>query len=64
MATKLTTMELAEKLDTDPKRLRRFLRAEGLGVSKGSRYAIEASRVRTLKKRFDAWTNIHTRNAA
>jgi len=64
MAT-LTTKELAEKLDTSPKTLRRFIRsdvkASGGTVGedtpgKGGRYSFESSDVPTLKKSFKAWT--------
>jgi len=52
-----TTTALAEALDTTPRTLRKFLRSEGLGVGKGSRYALPASKreVNALAKKFTAW---------
>lgn len=62
MAT-LNTTELAEKLDTTPRTLRKFLRADARAndraddlPGKGSRYAIEAKQVAPLKKRFAKWS--------
>lgn len=61
MAT-FTTAEVAEKFDTTPRTLRKFLRADaranGAGDTlpgKGSRYAIEGKALAPLKKRFAAW---------
>lgn len=60
MAQTLTTAELATELNTTPRNLRKFLRdtlGEGKGVvGKGSRYSIERKQVRSLAKKFDAWT--------
>lgn len=58
MIMSMTTTELATALDTSPRTLRKFLRAEGKGVGKGSRYALPSSKreVASLAKRFDAWT--------
>lgn len=52
-----TTASLAEAFDTTPRTLRKFLRAEGMGVGKGSRYALPASKreVNALNKKFAAW---------
>ena len=58
MASVLTTAELAEKIGTDPRTLRKFLRAttpKDSQPGKGSRYAIEGKSVRLLAKGFDAW---------
>ena len=57
----LTAKDLAGKLDTDPRTVRKFLRSDAKQngtdtPGKGSRYAIEAKQVRSLQKRFDAWS--------
>lgn len=65
MPNTYTTAELAERLDTTPKKLRRFLRSEQIGpVGKGNRYAIEARYFRSLKKNFSNWNAQHTRKSA
>lgn len=56
-----TTAQVAEKLDTTPRTLRKFLRAdakanEAATPGKGSRYAIEGKELASLKKRFATWT--------
>lgn len=54
----ITPKELATRLDTDPKTVRKFLRSpEGLDmkVGKGNRWAIESNQVRGLKSRFAKW---------
>ena len=58
----LTTTQVAEKLDTNPRTLRKFLRADAKAngtadalPGKGSRYAIEGREVAPLKKRFKVW---------
>lgn len=53
-----TTTTLATELDTTPRELRKFLRHEGAGVGKGSRYALPTAKreVNAMRKRFDAWT--------
>jgi phage antirepressor YoqD-like protein len=58
MMTMMNTTELATALDTTPRTLRKFLRAEGAGVGKGSRYALPSSKreVASLAKRFTAWS--------
>lgn len=64
MATTLTTSELADRLDTDPRTLRKFLRSEVspiTPVGKGNRYTVEARKVNAVKKRFVAWKLEHTR---
>lgn len=54
----ITPKELAVRLDTDPRTVRKFLRSpEGMNakVGKGQRWAIEANQVRSLKARFARW---------
>lgn len=53
----MNTREMAEKLDTDPKRLRRFLRADATyrNAGQGGRYEFTDKDVPTLRKRFAAW---------
>lgn len=60
MAKTLTPKELAVELNSDPRTVRKFLRAEAKEngtetPGKGSRWSIEARQVRSLRKRFDAW---------
>lgn len=56
MAKTLTTKELAEEFETDPRTLRKFLRATlDETPGKGSRYAIQAKQVRSLKSKFQKW---------
>jgi hypothetical protein len=71
MAT-LTTKEAAEKLGTEPRTLRKFLRSETVEnggtvgedtPGKGGRYSLEAKEFRSLKKRFDAWSEKRVRSA-
>ena len=67
MSKVLTTAEVAERLDTDPRTLRKFLRSgEGfdMKVGKGHRWAIEAKDVRSLKSRFTKWDAARTAPAA
>ncbi|EUA14821.1 hypothetical protein I546_1132 [Mycobacterium kansasii 732] len=52
----LTTKAVAERLGTDPKTLRVFLRATSQGVGSGSRYAFTNKDVAPLKARFTKWT--------
>lgn len=59
MAT-ITTADLATELETTPRTLRKFLRADAKArgtetPGKGSRYAIEKREVRSLAKRFNEW---------
>lgn len=56
----LTAKEVATRFETDARTLRKFLRADAKALEaetpgKGSRYAIEAKSLRSLRKRFDAW---------
>ena len=71
MAT-MTTKEAAEKLGTEPRTLRKFLRSETVEAGgtvgedtpgKGGRYSLEAKEFRSLQKRFTAWSEAHTRSA-
>lgn len=57
-----STAQVAEKLDTTPRTLRKFLRADARAndradslPGKGSRYAIEGKDIAPLKKRFAKW---------
>jgi hypothetical protein len=58
----MTTNELATALDTTPRALRKFLRKQGQGVGKGSRYALPSSKreVAAIQKRFNEWTASNT----
>lgn len=61
MAT-LNTTELATELDTTPRELRKFLRADAKNADrptpgKGARYSIERREVRALKTRFNSWVD-------
>ncbi|WP_084021547.1 hypothetical protein [Mycobacterium avium] len=51
----LTTKVVAERLGTDPKTLRVFLRATSQGVGSGSRYAFTNKDVAPLKAKFTKW---------
>ena len=56
MATILSAKELASKLDTDPRTVRKFLRSHlDETPGKGSRYQIEGKQVASLRKAFKAW---------
>jgi len=68
MAT-MTTKEAAEKLGTNPRTLRKFLRAQVVEAGgkvgedtpgKGKRYSLEAKDFRGLQKRFDTWLEAKT----
>lgn len=57
-----TTAEVAEKFETTPRTLRKFLRADAKAngnadtlPGKGARYAIEGKALQGMKKRFAAW---------
>jgi hypothetical protein len=54
-ANELTTRDMAERLGTDPKTLRMFLRASSLGVGSGTRYSFVAKDVAPLKAKFTKW---------
>lgn len=60
--TTLTTAEVAAELDTTPRTLRKFLRADARTrdaadtlPGKGGRYAIEKKSIAPMKKRFAKW---------
>lgn len=55
----LTTKAVAERLGTDPKTLRVFLRATSQGVGSGSRYAFTAKDVAPLKAKFTHFLTVH-----
>lgn len=55
MATTLTPKEFAQKVDSDPRTVRKFLRSEIGTVGKGQRWAIEAKQVRSLTSKFSKW---------
>jgi hypothetical protein len=71
MATILTVTDLAEKLATDPRTARKFLRsvtAKEDQPGKGSRWAIEAKQVRSLASKFkkfeaEAAAKVEAKNA-
>jgi transposase-like protein len=72
MASTLTVKEIAEKIGTDARTLRKFLRFEAkenggkVGEDtpgKGGRYQIEANKVPSLTKRFATWQEAHIRPA-
>lgn len=57
-----TTAQVAEKFETTPRNLRKFLRADARTrdaadtlPGKGSRYAIEGKELASMRKRFTAW---------
>jgi hypothetical protein len=63
MAT-ININELALKLDTTPRTARKFLRSvtpKDEQPGKGSRWAIEAKSVRSLKAQFKTYTEEHIR---
>lgn len=66
MPNMLSAKEVAQKLDTTPRTLRKFLRSDEKVESpgKGGRYALAATQVNALKKRFDAWSAQRAENAA
>lgn len=54
----LSTREVADKIGTDPKTLRVFLRAskDYNAVGSGARYSFTAKDIPTMKTRFNKWT--------
>lgn len=57
-STILNAKDIAARLDTDTRTLRKFLRSPASGidpVGKGGRYNIEAKAMRSLTTRFAAW---------
>lgn len=70
--TTMTTKEVSEQLGTEPRTLRKFLRAEAIEAGgkigentpgKGGRYSLEKREFRALQKRFEKWSEAHTRSA-
>lgn len=58
-AKTVTTAELAEELETDPKTLRRFLRSEASPVEtvgKGHRYILDSKTTKLIRKAFVVWS--------
>ena len=53
----INTTELASNFDTTPRTLRKFLRSQGAGVGKGSRYALPSNKrdLSKMRSNFDAW---------
>lgn len=69
MTATITTTDLAAELGTDPRTLRKFLRADAKArevatPGKGSRYALkgDARSIAAMQKKFTKWTN--AQNAA
>jgi hypothetical protein len=54
-ATTITAPEAAKKLGVEPKVFRRFLRATGVGVGQGNRYALDPKSLPKLKIAFAKW---------
>lgn len=57
-AAVLDTKTVAEALDTDPRKLRKFLRETDQGVGRGKRYALPSNQrqLTALSKKFTAWS--------
>lgn len=58
--TAITPKELAKRLETDAKTVRKFLRSDASGVAadapgKGGRWSIDSSNVRSMRKAFGKW---------
>lgn len=64
MAT-ITPKEFAQKVDSDPRTVRKFFRSLDSVESpgKGGRYAIEAKQVKSLTTKFNKWNELRTQNA-
>lgn len=61
----VSTTELAEELETDPRTLRRFLRSEASPVEtvgKGKRYVLDTPTVKLIRKQFAAWLDTKGNN--
>lgn len=54
----LSTREVAERLNTSPKVVRQFFRADDTfgGVGSGARYAVNEKDMPRLAKRFEVWS--------
>lgn len=67
MSTTLTTAQAAEKLETTPRELRKFLRSitpKDDQPGKGSRWTLEAKKVTGLRKQFSTWKAAQEAKAA
>lgn len=53
--TTMTTADIAAKLGTDGRTLRRYLRSTKQGVGTGKRYEFDSAAIADLKKGFTAW---------
>jgi len=51
--------EISQKLGTEPKELRKFIRGMELGVGRGTRYAWPSLSDPTVKKIMAAWRKAH-----
>lgn len=59
-AVMLSTAEVAERLETDPRTLRRFLRSESSPlepVGKGKRYVVDSKSFKLVQKAYTAWAS-------
>lgn len=65
MAT-ITPKEFAQKVQSDPRTVRKFFRSLDTVESpgKGGRYAIEAKQVKSLTTKFNAWNQARAEKAA
>lgn len=54
-AATLSTQDVAQRLSTDPRTLRRFLRSRAEGVGTGKRYSIASESITSLKRDFAGW---------
>jgi hypothetical protein len=69
MAKTLTPKEIASEWDVSAKTLRKFLRKDEKAISaqggetpgKGGRWAIPATQLNSLKRRFDAWVEANAK---
>lgn len=64
MAQTINVTELSEMLETSPRTARKFLRSHypvEVQPGKGGRWSIKKAEVRTLKKKFQEWSDTHTR---
>lgn len=64
----ITPKELAQKLDTDPRTVRKFLRKNARDngsetPGKGSRWEIDSKTVPALRKGFKIWNDARTQDA-
>lgn len=52
--TEISVKDLAQKLDTEPRALRAFLRRDHQAAGKGARYAFDPAAVREISKAWKA----------